>query len=596
MIAPCDPKTGPWVGQYELPAAAIPVGLSKEELTMKCVINRTTALACATRALLATSLMLAGCDAGDDGASEAVDDDRGTSRSIMHCKTAAGVGDGSTKLVYETADFMGTDEFVSVHVTRERPGGSDDYGSIKLAADPSGRAWAAPNKMKMTLVSKSDQQASIEVEHAVNGAGKPGVVAKSSNGFCTFRAGPKCGEGERVVCGQGTCACQPLAEGNGISLFSQCTTATQFKDDANETVRFTYTTRPFTLLDQVVAVEVKRTVGDGPSQNFGTVLLAETTVGSWARGNMFVKFARKASGDPSIRVTHYPDGEANRKFVASEQGGWCSHQARPACGVNQTYMCSGGSCGCSDIADSYAESIIAVYDPMFTPLIVGGVVSQALPIPFDEVPAAAVVFGSTVILVSLAYTSGAPFMESLDAIAKMLGGHLDRFGSGGELEDYYANGGALGAVTDIIRPVPDHDNTNWPSGREAQGNTLVEATNEAVEAARDTYQCRDENQKKKYEVENAWSTARGAILTAGNRGRPVHDLVYNYVRALEDLAASADPACEGFESELLKGLRNALCKFYAILRPIQPKDPTSKLAIAKKFIETYFGKIGYTCN
>jgi hypothetical protein len=561
---------------------------------MKSVNHRTTAFARATRVVLAANLMLAGCDAGDDGAF-AGDDDRATSRSILHCKTAVGVGDGSTRLVYETADFMSTDEFVSVNVTRERPGGTDDYGAIKLAADPGGLAWIAPNKMKMTLVEKSDDQASIEVEHAVNGAGKPGVVARASNGFCTFRAGPKCGEGEGLVCEQGNCACQPLAEANGISLFPQCTTATQFKDDKNQTVRFTYTTRPFTLLDQVIAVEVERTVGDGPAQNFGTVLLAETTVGSWARGNMFVKFARKDSGDPSIRVTHYPDGQANRKFVASEQSGWCSHEARPACGANRTYMCSGGSCGCSDIADSYAESIIAVYDPMFTPLIVGGVVSQALPIPFDEVPAAAVVFGSTVILVSLAYTSGAPFMESVDAIAKMLGGRLDRFGSGEELENYYASG-ALRAAADVIRPVPDHDNANWPEGREALGNALVQATNAAVEAARDTYECRSENQKKLYEVDKAWGIARNSIMTAGNRGRPIHDMMYEYVRALKELAASADPACEGFESELLKGLRNALCKFYAILRPIQPKDPTSKVGIAKKMIETYFAETGYTCN
>jgi hypothetical protein len=62
-------------------------------------------LSCALRSFLTASLVLAGgCDPGDDEAFEADSGDRGTSLSIMHCKTAVGVGDGSTKFVYETAD------------------------------------------------------------------------------------------------------------------------------------------------------------------------------------------------------------------------------------------------------------------------------------------------------------------------------------------------------------------------------------------------------------------------------------------------------------------------------------------------------------
>lgn len=191
---------------------------------MKPVINGINLLSRASRALLATSLVFAGaCDAGDDAAFESDDDDRGAGLSIMHCKTVAGVGDGSTKFVYETTDFMGTDDFSPVHVTRERPGGVvDDFGWIQLAADPYGGtlSWDAPNKMTMTVVMKQpNNKASIRIEHAANGAGKPRIVAKADNGFCTFKPAPKCLADQRVVCNWGACACQTVGKAGGWYTF-----------------------------------------------------------------------------------------------------------------------------------------------------------------------------------------------------------------------------------------------------------------------------------------------------------------------------------------------------------------------------------------
>ena len=185
---------------------------------MKSVVNGMNVFSCAMRSFLTASLVFAGgCDSGDDEAFEADDGDRGTGLSIMHCKTAAGVGDGSTKFVYETADFMGTDDFVPVHVSRQRPGGVDDYGWIQAYGDPYSNtlSWAAPNKLKMTVFNKADKQASIQVEHAVNGAGKPGIVAKPGNGFCTFKTSPTCGADQRVVCDWGACGCQTVGSAGG---------------------------------------------------------------------------------------------------------------------------------------------------------------------------------------------------------------------------------------------------------------------------------------------------------------------------------------------------------------------------------------------
>jgi hypothetical protein len=110
---------------------------------------------------------------------------------------------------------MGTDDFVKVHVTRERPGGVDDYGWVHLVAAPGALSWVAPGKMIMTVFNKADKQASIQVEHAVNGVGKPGVVAKSSNGFCTFTPARECDTNQKVVCNDGSCVCQTVGEAGG---------------------------------------------------------------------------------------------------------------------------------------------------------------------------------------------------------------------------------------------------------------------------------------------------------------------------------------------------------------------------------------------
>jgi hypothetical protein len=190
----------------------LPVRIVEKELIMKTVPNGMNVFSRAMRTLLTISLVFAGgCDAGEDDASGADEDDRGAGPSKMKCTTAVNLGD--KRFVYETDDFMGTDDFVNVHITRGDPGGVADYGSIKLVADPNTFSWSAPDKrMTMTVVNKPDKQASIQVEHAINGLGKPGVVASASNGYCTFDGSQECEADQRLVCNAGWCGCKPVGE------------------------------------------------------------------------------------------------------------------------------------------------------------------------------------------------------------------------------------------------------------------------------------------------------------------------------------------------------------------------------------------------